>query len=117
MFEKHLSCYFFFSIFDSDNRMRPTPPWSQSQRTAIDVTRNPSSAKDNKVSANIGIASAMEKNLASEDQDNDLSSKIRHVIFCCSFSRVLCLNRALFFSPLTFALMKPRTPGRNISLH
>ncbi|XP_065059055.1 pericentriolar material 1 protein-like [Rhopilema esculentum] len=62
-----------------DNRMRPTPPWSQSQRTAIDVTRNPSSAKDNKVSANIGIASAMEKNLASEDQDNDLSSKIRHL--------------------------------------
>ena len=48
------------------------------QRTAIDVTRNPSSARDAKSPSNVNEATAVEKNLATEDQDNDLTSKIRY---------------------------------------
>ena len=61
----------------ADNRMRPAPPGGRSQRTAIDVTRNPSS-KDTKSPSNVNEASPVGKNLATEDRDNDLTSKIKY---------------------------------------
>ena len=58
--------------------MRPNPPGGRSQRTAIDVTRNPSS-RDVKSPSNVKeTAVSVGKNLATEDQDNDLTSKIKY---------------------------------------
>ena len=76
--------------------MRPTPPGARSQRTAIDVTRNPSSSKDNQISANIDVLAAIGKNLISEDQDGDLTSKIRYAFanLCPCF--VSCFFKKIF---------------------
>ena len=74
---KLLASHLLVLLLVSDNRMRPAPPGGRSQRTAIDVTRNPSS-RDIKSSSVANGASALGKNLATEDQDSDLSSKIKY---------------------------------------